>query len=209
MSEKRTCWFIDLENVGSTRLRGHYADFGERDSVYIVCSDVCNRGGYGCAEDLERCFIDVKLVFSPLSGKNALDFVLVAELSRVSLQNPDDDYVILSCDLGFDSVVAYLSEAGVSVKRVCPRDASPLDSFTDPTVGSGPLSDIQRHVLYDFIVTNGLRLRDCEQLQYLHEICQRYTSSSKKAGVVYQSLKPVLKSKKELMKRKLELGFSW
>lgn len=207
MSEKHTCWFIDFENVGPSRCKAFFKDFGDNDSVFIVYSEVCSMHAVECHRELKSLSVKANMVFSPLNGANALDFVLVSELSRMSVVEADNDYVIVSDDLGFDSVVAYLRSNDISVRRV---DTNGLVVATvDVKTDRQPLSDVQRRVLYDFIVTNGFKLKGGRRYQRLNEICQRYEKSTRKANLVYHSLKPILDDKVELHARKVELGFTW
>lgn len=204
MPNKRTCWFVDLENVGASRLRLYFSKFGSDDTVFVVYSQACMNVIEECKRWLDPLDVGLRFVFSPLRGDNALDFVLVAELSRMTVVEPDNDYVIISGDLGFDSTVAYFRKQGISVRRLSPTNVGMAG-----LANKKPLNKVQRHVLYDFIVTNGLKLSGGRKYQYLNEICQRYVKSSRKANLLYYSLRPILDDKQELFERKLELGFKW
>lgn len=59
----------------------------------------------------------VKLVRSPKTGKNALDFVLAFELGQAVLTDPKGFFHIISKDEGFDSLVELLRERQVKVRR--------------------------------------------------------------------------------------------
>ncbi|PJG82282.1 PIN domain-containing protein [Caviibacterium pharyngocola] len=57
------------------------------------------------------------LIQSEKGGKNALDFVLVDEMAKISLQNAADEITIVSADTGFDIVVQkYRAES--RIKRI-------------------------------------------------------------------------------------------
>lgn len=59
----------------------------------------------------------VKLVRSPKSGKNALDFVLAFHLGQSALKDPRGYFHLISKDTGFDALVDLLKSRGVSIKR--------------------------------------------------------------------------------------------
>lgn len=59
----------------------------------------------------------VKMIRSPKSGKNALDFVLAYHLGQAVLADPKGYYHIVSKDGGFDSLVELLKTKQVKVKR--------------------------------------------------------------------------------------------
>ena len=205
MSKK--CWFIDLENVGWTRLEVLSRSFVAGDSVAIVYSDVCKDGAEVCKNKLKSRGFVVYLIHSSKSGSNALDFVLVAELSRMSVTHADYEYIVVSDDTGFDSFIAYMQGVKVSIKRVATPNTEEIREVR--RADSKPLTEVQRHVLYDFIVTNGLNLRGGERYQHLHDICQRYCMLCDNPGEVYRVLKPILDDPKALLERKMELGFKW
>lgn len=207
---KRKCWFVDMENIGDSRFKLFVSNISIDDIVYIVYSDVV----HGCAVEslkpLQESGIEYRLIRSPKCGDNALDFVLVAELSRVSLSNPDDEYIILSLDTGFDSVVEYLRIKGIKINRVGPAYVGLYTRQSlDAERERQPLTDIQRRILYDFVVTRGLEMAKNVQLQHLHDICQRWCVLTPQVSSEYNFFKDLLQNKEELYARKLEVGFKW
>ncbi|MEY8386495.1 PIN domain-containing protein [Oscillospiraceae bacterium 38-13] len=62
------------------------------------------------------------------SGPNGLDFQLVSEMGFRVATRPDERYIIVSGDHGFDAVIDYWGERDVEVKRVVPSVGSAVYS---------------------------------------------------------------------------------
>ena len=54
------------------------------------------------------------------TGHNSLDFHLIADLGLRIAEAPEEAYIIISRDTGFDSAVEYMRSKGFSVKRDSP-----------------------------------------------------------------------------------------
>lgn len=52
------------------------------------------------------------------TGPNALDFQLVSWMGYMLGTNPNDHYIIVSGDTGFDSVIHFWKERGISISRI-------------------------------------------------------------------------------------------
>lgn len=81
------------------------------------------------------CAKGVKFSFAACENglPNAMDFQLVAELGRLSVLEPDREFVIISGDNGFRSVVKFMADRGVSVECAGPSDpgaATPAGNAT-------------------------------------------------------------------------------
>lgn len=195
-------WFFDLENVGVTKFEQFSKKIKSGDTVYVVYSKACLEGAWECQRLMSLVSVETVLVESPKRGSNALDFVLAAEIARVSMVHTDVQYSIVSGDTGFDSVVEYLRTKGVAINRV-----EPPSSLTVTTDTLEPLTEIQRTVLYDYIMTGGECLPKNRQLTRLHDICLKYGKYPDIADEIYKSLKPCIKRATLLRVRRPELGF--
>lgn len=60
------------------------------------------------------------LIQVPKSGKNALDFILASEMGRIIENNPNDEFVIVSKDTGFNVLIEYYQKQSLvkSIQRV-------------------------------------------------------------------------------------------
>ena len=52
------------------------------------------------------------------SGKNALDFHIAYFLGKYSQTNPNQEFIVLSKDTGFDPLMRFLNKNGVSCSRI-------------------------------------------------------------------------------------------
>jgi hypothetical protein len=66
------------------------------------------------------------------NGSNALDFHIAYYIGRISTQDPDAFFHIISKDTGFDPLIAHLKEQGIFSKRSAAIDGIPvLRSLTE------------------------------------------------------------------------------
>jgi hypothetical protein len=66
------------------------------------------------------------------NGSNALDFHIAYYIGRISTQDPDAFFHIISKDTGFDPLIAHLKEQGILSKRSAAIDGIPvLRSLTE------------------------------------------------------------------------------
>ncbi len=97
----------------------------------------------------------VRLIRSPKSGKNALDFVLAYHLGQAVMADPKGSFHIVSKDTGFDALVEFLESKNVDVQRHMdwsgfhigdvPKPAAPPPKIAKPR----PLSEIAAKLLAD------------------------------------------------------------
>ena len=107
-------YFIDTENIGNI-----WVDFLEqnKDSLFYVfyTGRSANIPYSVISLIIENCdyirFIECK------EGNNALDFQLSTELGFSIANDSDSEYIIVSKDSGYDSVVDYWTCRGVSLSR--------------------------------------------------------------------------------------------
>lgn len=68
------------------------------------------------------------LIQVPKSGKNALDFILASKMGRIIENNPNDEFVIVSKDTGFDVLIEYYQQQVKSIQRVGHANNIQLDN---------------------------------------------------------------------------------
>lgn len=112
------CYLIDSENVGDAwvdlldtlRPTDHIIVFYSDKSHHLSCESVRRimENGKDCISWI-LCYND---------NPNALDFQLVTELGSMAAKGLSDEYVIVSNDKGFDSVVRYWSREGKNIRRI-------------------------------------------------------------------------------------------
>ena len=67
--------------------------------------------GAACMKGVRFDFVECRV------GANAMDFQLVTELGRLIAIHPEEHFVILSKDCGYDVVVRYWQDRGIYIKR--------------------------------------------------------------------------------------------
>ena len=116
------CYLVDTENMAQ-RWAQYIDEAGDGDLFVLFYSK--NVGpvsmrlfGPACMKGIRFSFIECHV------GSNAMDFQLVTELGRMVALRPADEYTIVSADAGYDPVVRYWRDRGISVARKAPATPS-------------------------------------------------------------------------------------
>lgn len=119
---KKTHWLVDLENVGAGwKTAVSRAEPG--DEIHLFCSsntvkiDI-RQLGPASARGIRFRFDECKN-----GPHNAMDFQMMCELGRLSVIDPDADYVLFTADKGFSSVLDYMALRGIRVDCQSPQTA--------------------------------------------------------------------------------------
>jgi len=115
MSPKRIL-LIDFENIQKI-------DFERIDTtsteLFIFVGKSQNKVPFQLVEKTQKLGALVKWVKIAGDGKNNLDFHIAFELGRLSQRTQDGvEFIILSKDSGFDPLVKYINESGITTKRI-------------------------------------------------------------------------------------------
>jgi len=106
--------FIDYENVGESDLS---RVIGKAARVLMIIGTKHTRlptSLFLFAQDSPE---QLRIVQTPVVGRNALDFVLTFELGRTIAADPEGHFHIVSKDTDFDSVVRHLKSEGKRIAR--------------------------------------------------------------------------------------------
>lgn len=150
-----TYYLIDTENVAC-----RWAQFAEKagtDDVFILFYSK-NVGavsmklfGPACLRGIRFSFVECHV------GPSAMDFQMATELGRLVTLHPDDGYVVVSGDTGFDVVVKYWLARGVRISRECPevapkatKAATDKEAPEKTAPGDGPASDAGNAVAVEY-----------------------------------------------------------
>lgn len=106
--------FVDLENVKT--IDGSVVG-GKNLTFHLFLGPQNKKLDVDIVEKLLDNAQAVKLIRSPMAGKNALDFVLAYHLGQAVQTDPKGYFHIISKDGGFDSLVKLLETKRVKVKR--------------------------------------------------------------------------------------------
>lgn len=125
--------FVDFENVQSVELSA----VGRSNFVFHLFLGPNNvKLDVDLVDRLLASSQSVKLIRSPKSGKNALDFVLAYHLGQAVQSEPKARFHLVSKDAGFDALVELLKTRQVKVKRH--DDWQWVEQIQHPPVGKPP-----------------------------------------------------------------------
>lgn len=123
---KRT-YLIDSENINDVWVEILDAlEIG--DCIMVFFTDKSAHMGYDRIVRLMELEKGTVKWIRCFGGQNALDFQLVTELGHQICQDQECEYVIVSNDTGYDSVVRYWQQRGCSVSRIKGMECTKLAS---------------------------------------------------------------------------------
>ncbi len=106
--------FVDFENVQSVKLD---LIAGKPVMVIMVIGKDQTKVPFDLVEQLMIFSSQVRLVRTEVKGKNALDFVLSAEVGAQGVADPHGVFHIISRDKGFDALIAHFRSHNRSAFR--------------------------------------------------------------------------------------------
>lgn len=113
-------YYIDVENVGRAWVN-HFRKMSDDDFMTLFTSKKT------CAhyEDFIYVFNSEKMGHFKIleayvrgNGDSALDYFLMGTLNNEAKINPEDEYIILSGDKGYDHFIKELNDNGISISRI-------------------------------------------------------------------------------------------
>lgn len=116
-SKKRKVYLIDTENVGK-EFTSELAKLGDLDRVIIFESDksLKIKVSFSEAERLVK-WGKIKTVKIKNTGSNAMDFTIATILGRLIEKNKYKEYIIVSNDNGYNTIVEYWKDKGYKVYK--------------------------------------------------------------------------------------------
>lgn len=131
-------YFLDTENIGATWIDavlrdeevGEVVVFYTKNSQPVPLTALPKLGGIWAKLTFVECYV----------GQNALDFQLATELGYRVASAPEDEYVILTRDAGYDAIVKYWKQKNISVVRRTPDDVSAAATATVAVAAPAPAS---------------------------------------------------------------------
>lgn len=111
----RKLYLVDTENVGSA-WKELLPQRGSKDVIILFFTEHSPGISY-CDLDIIRRYPSSFDMIECTPGKNGLDFQLVSYLGYLIKSAPKTDYIIVTNDTGYDAVVKFWSQRGMSVTR--------------------------------------------------------------------------------------------
>lgn len=115
-------FYVDYENVGTAGLTG-IEKLSENDILRIYYSNDPSVN-MGTVENIVHSkakiqFLKMSDKIKAMNQKNALDIIILTDISRQSYQISDEIFSVISCDSGYDSVLSEFSDGANSyIRRV-------------------------------------------------------------------------------------------
>src|ERR1051325_3525275 len=106
--------FVDFENVQPMDLERIES---KPVQVALVLGEKHKMLPVAFVKQIQKFAEQVRLIETPLNGRNALDFVLAFEIGSQAQQDPDGDFHIISRDKGFDATIAHLRNKNMRAAR--------------------------------------------------------------------------------------------
>ena len=199
-------FYIDFENVGSTGLVG-IESLTENDCVRIYYSNNPNVDMY-TVENIIHSSAKIQFVKLPDSLKmmnlsNALDIVLLTDISRIAGTLGSNYAVVISNDKGYDSVISELNQTN-QTHNILRSDSIKAFSALNPA-NNGSASTVVDYNALDklFMQTLSKYIQDKEKIIKIVsssktrcEInnCVNQTFDSNQSKVIMGALKPIIKA---------------
>ena len=109
-------YFIDYENIGANGFNG-IDILDEKDTVILFYSENNCRLPFSLHKKIGESKAGFQYYDIRTGARNAADFQLVTYLGFIIATNPDSEYAIISKDDGFNAVVRFWADKGVTVYR--------------------------------------------------------------------------------------------
>lgn len=116
MLEKRKIYLVDTENVGKKWML-IIPELKKHDKLILFYTDIPVNYNFS---EIEKIYSCKNISFSHCFNghANALDFQLSATIGRIAKKNKRYQYIIVSDDARYDSVIKYLRTTGINIGRM-------------------------------------------------------------------------------------------
>lgn len=205
-------YFVDYENVHMDGFVG-MKPLQSGDCVVIMYSENSKNITIDVMRELLTNGASIQCFKASVGSKNALDFQLSSYLGYMIGRQPSQDakYFIVSKDTGYDKLCEFWSQQGVDVKRVgnlsgtaeppvpTPQPEKPRQQRRQtrvPDAKKATIEEIEKCLAPEDSPAEILEIvNQYKTKQSIMRGISQKIKDSKKAGAVYQKLKPLLKEK--------------
>lgn len=117
-------YLVDSENIGASWSQ-LLNTMSEEDRMYVFYTD---KSPYISYENLLQviAYCNIPIFVKCYEGRNALDFQLVSELGFKLCQEPDQEFIVISDDYGYDAAIRYWTGKGYNVHRIGKKYCRPM-----------------------------------------------------------------------------------
>lgn len=114
MDKQKHIFLIDYENVQPARI-----EFFNNGNVrvYLFVGNNSPRKNISLLDSMKAMGKRAKTINLFQKGKNALDFLLAFYAGKIAQTNPGATFHIVSKDKGYDSLIAYMNQNNIKIRR--------------------------------------------------------------------------------------------
>ncbi len=185
-----TTYLVDFENVKSDGLNG-IADLKAEDRVMIFYSVNADKITFSLHKRMNESSANISFWKVDVGHKNALDFQLVSYLGYLLAKNDKEEYVIVSNDTGYNSVITFWKKKNYKVMLVTDlTKQNMLEKQSELLINVKQYIDDEEEakLVTDYI----LKYKTKQGLN--NAIVKVYGTT--KGGKLYKAIKPLIQDKK-------------
>ena len=193
-------WLADIENVGS-----HWSSILAKatpgDQLYMCYTDLSPKPEYHLLDQCTQIGMKLHYVHCDRTGKNAknaADFQIASLLGYLLAKQPENHYIILSNDNGFQHVITFWKSMKKNVKLEHVETAAKKleteqkDKIRNQLQSVG-LNKRQIAKLLPFLENIPKNQPESTQLRNAHNFCQKTFHPS--GSEIYRQIKPIIVGK--------------
>ena len=184
-------YFIDYENVHTDGLNG-VAKLNEDDLVCIFYSEKANTLSFGLHRRLIESKSEIEYLKVSTGTLNSLDFQLASFLGYKIKNDEKQEYVIVSKDKGFDSVVEFWKKRKIDICRV-ENIKTDVQNSKNELIQEILTLIGKENEKYSVNIYKALSERKSKE--GVHNYLMKELHDNKKVTELYKKIKPLLKDK--------------
>ena len=186
-------YFVDYENVNSNGLTGiSKTKADETDKIIIFYSENAKSITIDLHKELEKSKAVKEYIKVKVGTANALDFQLASYLGSCIEREKENQYFIISKDLGFGAVCSFWKSRNIEIKRI--DSISSIDRNKEDMLKelSDILSEKEATKVYKIVCNYKTK-------QGIHNnLVKAFPSKdNKKASEIYNAIKSLISDKKD------------
>ncbi len=185
-----TTYLVDYENVKSDGLNG-IADLKKEDKVNIFYSVNADKITFALHKRMNESQATINFLKVDVGHKNALDFQLVTYLGYLLAKDDKEEYIIVSNDTGYNSVITFWKKKNYKVMLV-----TDLTKQNMVQKQSELLDNVKKYIEEDeeakLVTEYILKYKTKQGLN--NAIVKVYGTT--KGGKLYKAIKPLIQDKK-------------
>lgn len=180
-------YLVDYENVNSSGMKG-LDHLTENDEIYLFYCPNSNTMSFSLHNSICSSKAKIEFLNCSTGGKNSLEFQIATLLGFLIAKNGNSEYIIVSKDTGFTSVVAFWLNR--KVKIMLANNLLKENQNTNENVLLTALPNFKSDFTKILSIINKLKTKQGINNALVKEF------GDDKAETIYKAIKPLLTDKK-------------